>query len=279
MTPDASRVLKSMKKQTPRIYPAHIAGILVWVAAAAFFFIHPLLSAAALFCYVAACIAACFIPQSQFLGPVIHRGRTGRPWVSLTFDDGPAEPTTRKVLDLLDRHQAKATFFVTGQNAKDHPDIIADIITRGHGIGNHSLNHFPFLMMKSSRDLYREVGDARTVLRSLGVETKAFRPPVGIVNPRLAGVLNALNMFCVTFSRRAGDAGNRRVGNLSGRILKKVKADDIVLLHDVPAPDTGDDKQILQEMEKILAGIKNKGLRIVPLHELIGRPFMTDWDR
>jgi peptidoglycan/xylan/chitin deacetylase (PgdA/CDA1 family) len=254
---------------------AEITGILVGIAAAAILWIHPFLTAALLFLYVMLCVGACFFPQTNFLGPVESRGKTGQTLVALTFDDGPAEPTTRQVLDLLEKHGVLATFFVSGANAKSHPDLIADILARGHSIGNHSLNHMPYLMLRGSRTLHREVAEAQLILRSMGVDALAFRPPVGIINPKLPGVLNSLNMFCVTFSCRAFDAGNRRIHNLAARILRKVKADDIILLHDVPAPNAGDSEQLLAEMEKIIAGIQKKGLRIVPLPELIGREVMT----
>lgn len=264
-----------MNNRKPRLYPAHITGLVFLIAAGVVYFIHPWLSAAILLFYIVLCVAACFFPQTNFLGPVIHRGKTGQPVVSLTFDDGPSEPVTRQVLDLLDLHQAQATFFVSGVHAKNHPDIIADIVGRGHSIGNHSYHHFPFLMMKSNRSLYYEIAEAQSVLRAMGIETKAFRPPVGIINPKLSAVLTSLDMFCITFSCRAFDAGNRRIKNLSVRILKKVKAGDIILLHDVLASDDGDSKKILREMDMILAGIKKNGLRIVPLGELIGREIMT----
>ena len=253
---------------------AEIMGIPVGIAAVAVLWIHPFLSAALLFLYIMLCIGACFFPQTNFLGPVVSRGKTGQPLVALTFDDGPTESATRQVLDLLEKHNVLATFFVSGANAKSHPDIIADILARGHGIGNHSLNHLPFLMLKGSQTLYREVAEAQAVLRSMGVDALAFRPPVGIINPKLPDVLNSLNLFCVTFSCRALDAGNRRIRNLAARILRKVKADDIIMLHDVPARNNGDQAQLLLEMEKILAGIQEKGLRIVPLDVLLGREIM-----
>jgi len=263
-----------MNNRKPPLYPAHFAGIVALIAASCVFFISSWLAAAILLFYVILCVAACFMPQSRFLGPVISRGKTGQPLVSLTFDDGPSEEATPRILGLLDRHQIKATFFVSGVNAQNHPDIIADIVARGHMIGNHSYHHFPFLMMKSRRSLYREIAEAQTVLSAMGIKTKVFRPPVGIINPKLAGVLNELDMFCVTFSCRAFDAGNRRIKNLSGRILKKVKNGDIILLHDIPARDDNDCKQLLNEVEMILIGIRDKGLRIVPLNILIGREFM-----
>ncbi len=255
---------------------AEITGILVLIAAVAVFFVHPFLTAVLLLSYIGLCVAACFFPQINFLGPVVSRGNTGKPQVALTFDDGPAEPTTRQVLELLEKYSVQATFFVSGVNAKSHPDIIAGILARGHEIGNHSFNHLPFLMLKGRQSLYREIAVAQGVLRSMGADTQAFRPPVGIINPKLPAVLNSLNMFCVTFSCRAFDAGNRRIRNLAARLLKKVKADDIILLHDVPARNVGDCEQLLEEMEKIIVGIQNKGLQIVPLSVLIGREIMRN---
>lgn len=254
--------------------PALISGGTVWIAAFAVFFIHPLLSATVLSLYVGVCVASCFFPQTNFLGPVIHRGRTGKNVVSLTFDDGPSEATTEKILALLDRHEAKATFFVSGVNAARCPNLIRELIRRGHTIGNHSLSHDPFLMLKGSCTLEREIVEAGNVLQKMGIEALAFRPPVGIVNPKLFPILKARGLFCVTFSCRARDAGNLRIRNLSDRILQKVKGDDIVLLHDRPPRSPEDHVVLWDEMEKILAGIRARGLKIVPLADLAGRDIM-----
>jgi hypothetical protein len=78
-------------------------------------------------------------------------------------------------------------------------------------------------------------------------------------------------MFCVTFSCRAFDAGNRSVKNIASNILKKVKADDIILLHDVPPRDKEDGVILLSEIESILQGLIVKSLKVVPLSSLIGR--------
>jgi peptidoglycan-N-acetylglucosamine deacetylase len=99
----------------------------------------------------------------------------------------------------------------------------------------------------------------------------AFRPPVGIISPKLPPVLDKLGMFCVTFSCRAFDAGNRRVKNLGSRILKKVKTGDIILLHDVPPRKKEENALLLPEVEKILQGLMAKDLKIVPLSVLINK--------
>jgi peptidoglycan/xylan/chitin deacetylase (PgdA/CDA1 family) len=263
-----------MKRKSSSLSPAQITGIIFLSVAAAVLFINSLLAIAIALFYILLCVAASFFPRSNFFLPVISRGDTDKNLVALTFDDGPSEPITRQILELLDRYSVKATFFVSGVNALKHPDIIAEIIARGHTIGNHSLHHNPFLMLGSYNYLYQEIFRAQEILKEMGIQTSAFRPPVGIISPKLPSVLNKLGMFCVTFSCRAFDAGNRRVKNLSVKILKKVKADDIILLHDAaPRGKEGIDI-LLSEIEKIIKGLSSKGLKVVPLSDLIGKEIM-----
>jgi peptidoglycan/xylan/chitin deacetylase (PgdA/CDA1 family) len=260
-----------MKKRLPFWNPAQVIGIILLAVAATVFFINSLLAVAVALFYILLCVTASFFPQSNFFLPVTSRGNTGQNLVALTFDDGPAQPTTRQIIDLLGKYSVKATFFVSGANALSYPEIIREIIARGHTIGNHSFNHNPFVMLRSYNYLYQEIFRAQEVLRKMGIQTLAFRPPVGIINPKLAPILDKLGMFCVTFNCRAFDVGNRRVKNISSKILKKVKADDIILLHDVPPRRKEDSVILLSEIESILAGLIVKGLKIVPLSTLIGR--------
>ncbi len=260
-----------MKNKSLSASPAQITGIIFLSAAAVALFINSLLAAAIAASYVVLCVAAAFFSQSSFYLPVISHGNTGKNFVALTFDDGPADPTTRQILTLLDKYSVKATFFVSGVNVLKHPDIIKEIIAHGHTIGNHSLHHNPFLMLGSYNYLYREIFRAQEVLKDMGVNTLAFRPPVGIINPKLPPVLDKLGMFCLTFSCYASDAGNRFIKNLSSKILKKVKADDIIILHDVPPRGKEDNTFLLSEIEKILQGLIVKDFKVVPLAELIGR--------
>jgi peptidoglycan/xylan/chitin deacetylase (PgdA/CDA1 family) len=263
-----------MKKKLPFWNPAQVIGIILLSVAAAVFFINPLAAYAVALFYILLCVFASFFPQSNFFLPVISRGNTGQNLVSLTFDDGPTEPTTRQVLELLDKYSVKATFFVSGVNALNHPEIIREIIARGHTIGNHSFHHNPFVMLGSYNYLYQEIFRAQEVLKKMGIQTLVFRPPVGIINPKLAPILDKLGMFCVTFSCRAFDAGNRRVKNLGSRVLKKVNANDIILLHDVPPRRKEDSVILLSEIETILSGLTVKGLKVVPLSTLINREVM-----
>src|SRR5208283_3266583 len=136
-----------MKKRSPFWNPAQVTGIIFLAVATTVFFINTLLAAAvALFC-ILLCVVASFFPRINFFLPVTSRGNTEQNLVALTFDDGPAQPTTRQIMDLLDKYSVKATFFVSGANALSHPEIIREIIARGHTIGNHSFHHNPFVML------------------------------------------------------------------------------------------------------------------------------------
>jgi len=129
-------------------------------------------------------------------------------------------------------------------------------------------------MFKSSKTLMEEIESAQNALRKFGVTSFAFRPPVGITNPRLWKVLEKSGLYNVNFSCRAVDGGNRWIKNLSRRILKRIRPDDIIALHDIRPRDDERFSYWLNEIESILLGIREKGLAIYPLSELIGRPVM-----
>ncbi len=256
--------------------PAHLAGLGAFQAAAvlAFFDLH--LAAVPLALFLMLCLIAPFLPGFGYYLPIVSRGTKERHAVALTFDDGPDTATTRRLLDILTRHGISATFFVTGTRASAHRNLVREILSRGHTIGNHSYSHSPFLMLKSMRRLRQETTGTQSLLAEFGVRPLAFRPPVGITNPRLWRVLLEEGMYCVNFSRRGRDAGNRRIDGLSKKILKRVKPGDIILLHDT-APGHGfDTDHWLREITAIIDGLKERNIGILPLADLIGRPVMTE---
>jgi peptidoglycan/xylan/chitin deacetylase (PgdA/CDA1 family) len=260
---------------TGRASLAMITGLVAFMLAGIMAFVRIEWAAAPLSAFLLLCLAAPFYPCRGFFLPIVSRGNAGGPVVAVTFDDGPDPITTGPLLNLLKRHAVKAAFFVTGVNAEKNGDLIGEILAQGHDIGNHSYRHDPFLMLRPSGTLAREIDATQTVLHRFGISPVAFRPPVGITSPKLAAVLKDKGLYCLTFSCRANDFGNRRIQGLAERILKKVKPNDIILLHDV-RPQPGTDADLwLHEIDNILSGLKQKGLQVRPLAELIGKPIMT----
>lgn len=224
--------------------------------------------------YLLLCLTAPFMPAFGFFLPVISRGISTQRAVALTFDDGPDPGSTPALLALLAKHQVTATFFLNGARAMHHPDIVADIIAQGHTIGNHTHRHDNFIMCKSAKALLKEIQDAQQVFYQMGVRPLAFRPPVGITNPKLGKVLDQVGMYALNFNRRAGDQGNRRIKHLSKRILKGVAANDIIMLHDIRPSSSDLYDHWQQELDLIFEGLKARELVIIPLEALIGRPVM-----
>jgi peptidoglycan/xylan/chitin deacetylase (PgdA/CDA1 family) len=220
------------------------------------------------------CLAAPFFPRFGFYLPVISRGTSGKKAVAVTFDDGPDPLTTRPLLKLLLAHQVKATFFMTGKKAAAHPELIKEIVRHGHSVGNHSYHHSYRMLFKTCPSIVRDIEATQTVLRNLGVRPLAFRPPAGITSPRLGPALSKTGMYLVNFSCRPLDGGNRRIKNLAEKILKRVRPDDIILLHDGQPPNERLIPQWLNEIERLLAGLAAAGFAVLPLSELIGKPVM-----
>jgi peptidoglycan/xylan/chitin deacetylase (PgdA/CDA1 family)/SAM-dependent methyltransferase len=253
--------------------PAHIAGFAAFHLYAILLFVDIRTAPLPLLAFLLACVLAPFHPRIGFFLPIVCRGKPGEKGVALTFDDGPDPEVTPILLDLLDRHTVSATFFVTGERAALHPSIIRDILSRGHAIGNHSYHHFPCLTLKGIRTLRREIESTQSLLAGFGIVPLAFRPPVGITNPLLWRVLLEQGMFCVNYSCRAVDIGNRRIGRLSEKVLKAVSQGDIIALHDV-APRHAGTERLMAEFDALLRGLTEKGTEVVPLGRLIGREVM-----
>lgn len=222
--------------------------------------------------FLVLCVAAPFFPGWSFFLPVVTRGSRARAAVALSFDDGPDPAVTPALLDLLARHRTRASFFVVGRNALEQPALMTRLREEGHEVGNHSMGHDPLLMLRPLARLEREVAECQAVLQAQGFRPLAFRPPVGITNPRLPGVLERLGLECVCFSCRPRDFGNRTIDRLAAKVLGAVRPGDIVLLHDVAPRPPATAEAWLREVEGILEGLKARGLSIVPLSELLGRP-------
>jgi peptidoglycan-N-acetylglucosamine deacetylase len=257
------------------VTPAVLSGIVALALAAALWFIRPELSIAPLVMFVLACLFAPYCPSRGFFLKVVSRVKTKEPVVALTFDDGPDPLTTGPLLDLLDRHGVKAAFFVAGERAVRHGHLIEAILARGHEIGNHSYHHDPMLMLRGRKKIYREIESTQKALQRFGISPLAFRPPVGITNSMLGGILNGLGLYVLNFSCRGYDLGNRRLKGLAGKILRKVKPGDIILMHDTRPPGAPAIDTWLREVDLVLSGLRLKGLRTVPLEELTGRPIMA----
>jgi peptidoglycan/xylan/chitin deacetylase (PgdA/CDA1 family) len=255
--------------------PVRVVGLCSIIASIVLVFFNAWFAIFPLVFFMITFLIAPFFSRWGFFLPVISKGHTGKDVVAITFDDGPDPVTTIPLLQLLEKHNMKATFFVTGEKAINNGDLIRKIIKNKHDIGNHSYRHNPLLMLSSTKSLFKEIELTQNALKKYNIIPYAFRPPVGITNPKLGPILNTLGMYCVTFSCRGFDGGNRYIHGLAGKILKKVKADDIIVLHDIQPKGKISVDLWLREIDLVLSGLKKKKLAVIALHELIGKSVMN----
>lgn len=148
----------------------------------------------------------------------------------LTFDDGPSKDITQWVLNALDKHQAKATFFLKGKNIDSHEDLVKEIFQKGHGVGNHTYNHLDGWSAKSE-DYIRDIEKCDEKLKSIGIDTNLFRPPYGRINYK--SINNILEKHkVIMWSFLTGDFDQKLNVNQSLRAAKQVNHGSIMVYHD-----------------------------------------------
>lgn len=204
-----------------------------------------------------------------FVDAIVQGPRDAR-GVALTFDDGPDPVATRAVLDALDRAKARATFFVIAKKAERHPEVIREILARGHGVGLHSYAHDRLFSLRSARrvkeDLVRGIG----VLTELtGARPTLFRPPIGHTNPTIARVAAELGLAVVGWSVGGGDGlASADEDRVVRRVRRGLKDGAIVLLHD--AAERDDHAPIgARALPRVLEAIAERRLTVVPLEPWI----------
>ena len=181
--------------------------------------------------------------------------------VAITFDDGPNTEFTPKVLDILDEHNAKATFFCIGTNVDKQPDVLKEIDKRGHTIGNHSYSHDIKFDMSPVKVVKEDLMKNESLIESaIGKKPKLFRSPFGVTNPKIAKAVKQLKMASIGWNIRTLDTTSDSENKIFER-TKNIKAGDIVLLH-----DTSD--KSLNVLKRLLKSLDEKGLRSVTINEL-----------
>jgi peptidoglycan/xylan/chitin deacetylase (PgdA/CDA1 family) len=209
-------------------------------------------------------ICAIIVPNCQWLGPVMRSFATNDPEIWLTIDDGPSPAHTPVILDLLDRFQARATFFVIGLNAENHPHLITEILARGHQIANHTYTHpsARFWMAGPTRNA-NEIDRCAEHLRSAKDRpARFFRAPVGIKNLFLHPELDRRGLIFVGWNLRGLDTVRRNASAIAARIVERTRPGSIVLLHEGHRVETDPDFHP-QCIELTLSGLAEKGYRCV----------------
>jgi len=242
-------------------------GLERWLVPAPYCAASIVLTVAALSAFLAWVIV---VPSAQFLVPSICALPATDKNVAFTFDDGPDPVTTPKILALLAAHDAHATFFVVGERAERHPDLVTRIVAEGHAVGSHTFTHshaFHFgSPAKQRADVERGID---VVARITGKRPRLFRPPQGLRTPLLRDALASMkDLVCVTWTERGLDAMGRPANEIVDRLERTVRPGAILTLHDgAGLGGTLDRSPTVEALGKLLDLAKARGLACVSLAE------------
>ena len=219
-------------------------------------------------------IFLCLLNYNLTADTLIHPSKYKSPLAALTFDDGPKPEFAIPLLNLLDQHHVRATFFVVGKEALTHPDIIYRMHQSGHELGNHSYSHHRMDSLSKDK-VYEEIERTNKVLEKISNQKiNFFRPPGGRLNKTVRSAVKDHNLEIAFWDINPGDytfftqglsIKGDRIKNLarhiSEKVLTNIKSGDIILLHN-GGPET------LESLPTIINRLRQKGYKFVTLTEL-----------
>ncbi|MEK7434564.1 MAG: polysaccharide deacetylase family protein [Cyanobacteriota bacterium] len=175
-----------------------------------------------------------FLSSCSFIKILWEDGRKGENTICLTFDDGPNGIATKNVLNVLDKYQVPATFFIIGKNAEREPELLKEISKRGYSIGNHSYDHDNFLFTKSNDLIKENILKTNKIVKSItGKNPNLFRPPNALVNENIEKACNETNMKIVGVNIFINDSMLFNEDVTYSYVMKELKSGiNILVLHD-----------------------------------------------
>lgn len=185
--------------------------------------------------------------------------------VALTFDDGPDERFTPKVLEILKENDIKATFFVVGEGVKKNPEILRQIHENGHEIENHTMTH-PYLEKLTKQEVENEIdGCSKEIEKIIGKKPKYFRTPRGNASPDIMSVMKKEKYQMIFWTICLEHKASKTPLTMAKRVIQKRKPGIIILTHDGRL----DRSKSLAALPELIKGYKEKGYRFVTIEEML----------
>jgi peptidoglycan/xylan/chitin deacetylase (PgdA/CDA1 family) len=216
------------------------------------------------FLFLSITVCGSFFIQWNYHLTSLHTNKNiAKNQIALTFDDGPHPEFTPKVLDLLKKHRAKATFFCIGQHIEKHPELFKRILDEGHSVGNHTYSHSKFFGFFGTERVISELNRTKKIVKNIiGKSLELYRPAFGVTNPMIEKAVKHLKVQSIGWSIRSLDTTSRSEKAILNRITEKVSKGDIILLH-----DTG--QKTVHVLEQLLLFLKDKNLESVTVDKLL----------
>jgi peptidoglycan-N-acetylglucosamine deacetylase len=200
---------------------------------------------------------------------VFYSGSKAKRWVALTFDDGPDMKTTPQILRILKQYHVPATFFIIGQRAQAHPEMVRQIYDDGNVIGNHSWDH-PDLVRLSTQKVKDEVEQTDELLyRLIGHHPALFRPPYGAMNKRDIVEVASLGYKVIDWSVDTRDWAGTPESEILSFVQREIRPGGIILEHCAGGKDD-DLSNTVKALPQIIETLKKQGYQFVTVPQLLG---------
>jgi len=209
-------------------------------------------------------------PTGQWFGRTFAGGMRGSKQIALTYDDGPNDPHTLKLLDVLAKHSVQATFFMIGRYVQERPDIARAVAQAGHVIGNHTFSH-PLLIFKSEAQTRAQLVDCHQALQdAIGEHSNLFRPPWGGRRPATLRIARELGLQTVMWNVTGYDWDAPPAAVIEKKVARQMRGGDIILLHDGEHRALGADRaQTVMATDNLIRRYKDEGYEFVTAPEMM----------
>lgn len=211
-------------------------------------------------------------PTGQWYGRTFTGLAPGTKQLALTYDDGPNDPHTLRLLDVLARHGVPATFFLIGRYVQQCPDIARQIAQAGHAIGNHTLTH-PLLTVQSQAEIRQQLADCqKAIANAVGEHSNLFRPPFGGRRPAVLRIARELGLEPVMWNITGYDWNAPPAAAIEGKVSRRIRGGNVILLHDGGHKQMGADRsQTVIATDHLVARYKLEGYEFVTIPQMIAK--------
>lgn len=209
-------------------------------------------------------------PTGQWYGRTFTGAPAAKKQIALTYDDGPNDAHTLRLLEVLAKHEVRATFFLIGRYVQQRPEIAREVVRSGHVVGNHTFTH-PLLIFKTDAEIREELRQCRqSLLDAIGEHSNLFRPPFGGRRPGTLRVARDLGLEPIMWNVTGYDWNGPPAAVIERKISNRVRGGAVILLHDGGHKQMGADRsQTVLATDHLVSRYRGEGYEFVTIPKMM----------